>query len=63
MNDELFAEMFERYVKSSRGTAFLNKYLTAALSYAEVNCEDNVGNVQLNATSYVDEKVCEALNR
>ena len=33
MNDEIFAEMFERYVKTPRGIAFLNNYLSTALAH------------------------------
>lgn len=60
MNDEIFAEMFERYVKSPRGVAFLNNYLATALSYAEVNDE---GSVELANNCYVDGKICEMLNK
>lgn len=41
MNDEIFAEMFERYVKTPRGIAFLNNYLATALAHAEVEQWDD----------------------
>ena len=41
MNDEIFAEMFERYVKTTRGIAFLNNYLATALAHVEVEQTDD----------------------
>lgn len=41
MNDEIFAEMFERYVKTPRGIAFLNNYLSTALSHVEIEQWDD----------------------
>jgi hypothetical protein len=63
MNDEIFAEMFERYVKSPRGVAFLNNYLSTALSYANVYYDGSSGMVELNSNDYVDERICEKLNK
>lgn len=63
MNDELFAEMFERYVKTPRGVAFLNNYLATALSYANVYHNGSEGMVELNNNDYVDERICEKLNK
>ena len=36
MDEETFAEMFERYVKTPRGVAFLNNYLSSVLSHVDV---------------------------
>lgn len=41
MNDEIFAEMFERYVKTPRGIAFLNNYLSSVLSHVEIEQTDD----------------------
>lgn len=41
MNDEIFAEMFERYVKTPRGIAFLNNYLATVLAHVEVEQTDD----------------------
>ena len=62
MNDEIFAEMFERYVKTPRGVAFLNNYLSTALSYANVYHDGSSGMVELCNNDYVDESICEKLN-
>ena len=55
--------MFERYVKTPRGVAFLNNYLATALSYANVYHDGSSGMVELNNNDYVDEHICEELNK
>jgi len=66
MNDEIFAEMFERYVKTPRGVAFLNNYLSSVLSHVDVEqTEDECFGVQHNITLSwdADEKVMADLEK
>lgn len=41
MDEQVFADMFERYAKTPRGIAFLNKFLSTAMTHCTIEHDDS----------------------